>query len=64
MKCKLYSNLLNAYISSVVVVKSGSEFFPEFWDEDVPDDMTREVFVEDIPRKDDNGTLLNILKPK
>ena len=56
--------MLNAYISSVVVLKSGSEFFPDFWDEDVPDDMTREVFVEDIPRKDDNGPLLNILKPK
>ena len=64
MKCKLYSNLLNAYISSVVVVKSGSEFSPEFWDEDVSNDMTREVFIEDIPREDDNWPLLNTLKPK
>ena len=64
MKCKLYSNLLNAYISSVVVVKSGSEFSPEFWDEDVPTDMTSYVFAEDIPRKEDNVPLLNILNPK
>ena len=57
-------NMLNVYISSVVVVKSGSEFSPEFWDEDVPNDMTREVFIEDIPREDDNWPLLNTLKPK
>ena len=57
-------NVLNASISSVVVLKTGSEFFPESWDEDVPNDRTREVFVEDIQRKDDNGPLLNSLKLK
>ena len=57
-------NVLNAYIYSVVVLKSGSEFSPESWDEDVPNDKTRELFVENIQRKDDNGPQLNTLRPK
>ena len=50
--------------SRVVVLKSESEFSPELWDEDVSSDKTEEVFVEDIPKKDDNGPLINKLKPK
>ena len=34
-------NVLNAYIYSVVVPKSGSEFSPESWDEDVPNDTKK-----------------------
>ena len=52
------------YICSVVVVKAGSEFSPKFWEEDVSTDMTRELFVENLPRKDDNRPLIDILKPK
>ena len=50
-------NVLNAYIYSVVFLKSGSEFSPE-------SDKTREVFVENMHRKDDNGPQLNTLRPK
>ena len=57
-------NVLNASISSVVVLKTGSEFSPESWDDDVPNDKTREVFVENMHRKDDNGPQLNTLRPK